>query len=53
MMVVEPQEAGTHQGGQHAVIATVADKRLGGFPNVPTIKEAGYNIPWCRRCAAS
>jgi putative tricarboxylic transport membrane protein len=46
MMVVEPQEAGEHiKAGNMRVIATVADKRLGGFPNVPTIKEAGYNIP--------
>lgn len=46
MMVVEPQEAGEHiKAGNMRVIATVADKRLGGFPNVPTIKEAGFNIP--------
>lgn len=46
MMVVEPQEAGEHiKAGNMRVIATVADKRLDGFPNVPTIKEAGYNIP--------
>ncbi len=46
MMVVEPQEAGEHiKAGNMRVIATVADKRLGGFPNVPTIKEAGYDIP--------
>jgi putative tricarboxylic transport membrane protein len=46
MMVVEPQEAGEHiKAGNMRVIATVAEKRLGGFPNVPTITEAGYNIP--------
>ncbi len=46
MMVVEPQEAGEHiRGGNMRVIAQVADKRLPGFPNVPTIKEAGFDIP--------
>jgi len=27
------------------VIAQVADRRLSAFPNVPTIKEAGFDIP--------
>jgi putative tricarboxylic transport membrane protein len=46
MMVVEPQEAGEHiKAGNMRVIATVADKRLGGFPDIPTIKEAGYDVP--------
>lgn len=46
LMVVEPQEAGEHiKGGNMRVIATVAEKRLGGFPNVPTLKEAGYDVP--------
>jgi len=46
MMVVEPQEAGEHiKAGNMRVIATVADKRLSGFPNVPTIKESGFDIP--------
>ena len=46
MMVVEPQEAGEHiKAGNMRVIAQVSDKRLAGFPNVPTIKEAGYDIP--------
>lgn len=46
MMVIEPQEAGEHiKAGNMRVIAQVADKRLAGYPNVPTIKEAGYNIP--------
>lgn len=46
MMVVEPQEAGEHiKGGNMRVIATVAEKRLDGFPNVPTLKEAGYDVP--------
>jgi len=46
MMVVEPQEAGEHiKAGNMRVIAQVSDKRLAGFPNVPTIKEAGFDIP--------
>lgn len=46
MMVVEPQEAGEHiKAGNMRVIAQVSDKRLAGFPGVPTIKEAGYDIP--------
>ncbi len=46
MMVIEPQEAGEHiKAGNMRVIAQVSDQRLAGYPNVPTIKEAGYNIP--------
>lgn len=46
MMVVEPQEAGEHiRAGNMRVLAQVADKRLGPFPNVPTLKEAGYDVP--------
>jgi putative tricarboxylic transport membrane protein len=46
MMVIEPQEAGEHiKAGNMRVIAQVTDKRLAGYPNVPTIKEAGYDIP--------
>jgi putative tricarboxylic transport membrane protein len=46
MMVIEPAEAGEHiRAGNMRVIAQVADKRLPGFPNVPTLKEAGFDIP--------
>ena len=46
MMVIEPQEAGEHiKAGGMRVIAQVADKRLAAYPNIPTIKESGYNIP--------
>ena len=46
MMVIEPQEAGEHiKAGNMRVLAQVSDKRLAGFPNVPTIKEAGYDVP--------
>jgi putative tricarboxylic transport membrane protein len=27
------------------VIAQVAETRLSGFPNVPTLKEAGFDVP--------
>ena len=46
MMVIEPQEAGEHiRAGKMRVLAQVADKRLPGFPNVPTLKEAGFDVP--------
>jgi len=46
MMVIEPAEAGEHiRAGNMRVLAQVADKRLPGFPNVPTLKEAGFDIP--------
>jgi putative tricarboxylic transport membrane protein len=46
MMVIEPQEAGEHiRAGNMRVIAQIADKRLPPFPNIPTIKEAGFDIP--------
>jgi putative tricarboxylic transport membrane protein len=46
MMVIEPAEAGEHiRAGNMRVLAQVADKRLAGFPNVPTLKEAGFDIP--------
>jgi putative tricarboxylic transport membrane protein len=46
MMVIEPQEAGEHiRSGGMRVLAQVAEKRLGAFPNVPTLKEAGIDIP--------
>jgi putative tricarboxylic transport membrane protein len=44
MMVIEPQEAGEHiRAGNLRVIAQIAEKRLAPFPDVPTIKEAGYD----------
>jgi len=46
MMVIEPQEAGEHiRAGNMRVIAQIADKRLPPFPDVPTVQEAGFNIP--------
>lgn len=56
MMVVEPQEAGEHiRAGNMRVIAQVSDKRIAAFPNVPTIKEAGFdivNVPQARGIVA-
>jgi len=46
MMVIEPQEAGEHiRAGNMRVIAQIADKRLPPFPDVPTVQEAGFDIP--------
>ena len=46
LMILEPQEAGEHiRSGSMRVIAQVAEKRLASLPNVPTIKEAGFDVP--------
>lgn len=46
MMVIEPAEAGEHiRAGNMRVLAQVSESRLPGFPNVPTLKEAGFDIP--------
>jgi len=46
MMVIEPQEAGEHiRAGNMRVLAVISDKRLAPFPNVPTLKEAGFDVP--------
>jgi putative tricarboxylic transport membrane protein len=46
MMVIEPAEAGEHiRAGNMRVLAQVSDKRLSAFPNVPTLKEAGFDVP--------
>jgi putative tricarboxylic transport membrane protein len=46
MMIVDPSEAGEQvRAGKLRTIAQVNDRRLPGFPDLPTIKEAGYNIP--------
>jgi putative tricarboxylic transport membrane protein len=45
MMVIEPAEAGEHiRAGNMRVLAQVNDSRLPAFPNVPTIREAGFNV---------
>jgi putative tricarboxylic transport membrane protein len=46
MMVIEPAEAGEHiRAGNMRVLAQVSETRLPGFPNVPTLKEAGFDVP--------
>jgi len=46
MMFLEPQEVGEHiRAGNVRVIAQISDKRLPPFPNIPTVKESGYDIP--------
>jgi putative tricarboxylic transport membrane protein len=45
MMVIEPAEAGEHiRAGNMRLLAQVTDKRLPAYPNVPTLKEAGFDV---------
>ena len=47
LMILEPQEGGDHlRSGTMRLLAQVVEKRLPGFPNVPTLKEAGVDIPY-------
>ena len=46
LMVIEPQEAGEHiRAGSMRVLAQIAGRRLAPFPDVPTLQEAGFNVP--------
>jgi len=46
LMVIEPAEAGEHiRAGNMRVLAQVSEKRLAAFPDVPTLKEAGFDVP--------
>jgi len=46
MMMIEPSEAGELiRAGKLRAIAQVAEKRIPGFPDVPTLKEAGFDVP--------
>ena len=46
MMVIEPAEAGEHiRAGNMRVLAQVSDQRLAAFREVPTLKEAGFDVP--------
>lgn len=46
MMVIEPEEAGEHiRAGNLRVLAQINDTRLARFPEVPTLKEAGFDVP--------
>jgi putative tricarboxylic transport membrane protein len=45
MMIVDPSEAGEQvRAGKLRPIAQVNDRRLPAFPDVPTIREAGFEI---------
>jgi putative tricarboxylic transport membrane protein len=46
MMIMDPQEAGDRlRDGSLRLIAQIAEKRLGAYPDLPTIIESGYKIP--------
>jgi len=46
ILLVDPQETGEHiRAGTLRVIVQVADNRLPPYPNVPTMKEAGFDVP--------
>jgi len=45
IMVIEPQEAGEQvRAGKLRVLAQLTEKRLPGYPDAPTLKEAGYDV---------
>jgi putative tricarboxylic transport membrane protein len=45
MMLIEPQEAGEHiRAGNLRVIVQISEQRLPPFPNVPTLREAGFDV---------
>ena len=45
IMVIEPQEAGEQvRAGKLRVIAQLTEKRLPGYAEVPTLKEAGFDV---------
>ncbi|MGH7845399.1 MAG: Bug family tripartite tricarboxylate transporter substrate binding protein [Candidatus Binatia bacterium] len=46
LLMAQPQEISEHiRSGGVRVIAVLGDKRLAGFPNVPSTKEQGIDIP--------
>jgi putative tricarboxylic transport membrane protein len=46
MMIVDPSEAGEQiRAGKMRAIAQVSPERLPGFKDIPTLPEAGFNIP--------
>jgi len=45
IMVIEPQEAGEQvRAGKLRVLAQLTEKRLPGYAEVPTLKEAGFDV---------
>jgi putative tricarboxylic transport membrane protein len=46
VMIIEPQDVAEHlRAGKLRVLAQVSERRLPGFPGVPTLDEAGYHVP--------
>src|SRR5438132_6424417 len=46
IMVIEPEEAGEHiRAGNMRVLAQISERRLAKFPEIPTLKEAGFDVP--------
>lgn len=46
IMVIEPEEAGEHiRAGNMRVLAQVSEQRLPKYPDVPTLREAGFDVP--------
>ncbi|HEY8368582.1 MAG TPA: tripartite tricarboxylate transporter substrate binding protein [Thermodesulfobacteriota bacterium] len=46
IMMIEPSEAGELiRSGRLRALAQIADTRIPGFPDVPTLKEAGFDVP--------
>ncbi len=45
IMVIEPQEAGEQvRAGKLRVLAQLTEKRLPGYPDAPTLREAGFEV---------
>jgi len=45
IMVIEPQEAGEQvRAGKLRVLAQLTEKRLAGYADVPTLREAGFDV---------
>jgi putative tricarboxylic transport membrane protein len=45
IMVIEPQEAGEQvRAGKLRVLVQLTEARLPGYPDVPTLKEAGFDV---------
>jgi putative tricarboxylic transport membrane protein len=45
MMVIEPQEAGEQiRAGKLRALVQLTQARLAGYPETPTLKEAGFNV---------
>lgn len=46
IMMIEPSEAGELiRAGRLRAIAQIADQKIEGFPDVPTLQEAGFDVP--------